>query len=227
MNHQLRDQLERYSQAEQDRIRSVLTQELDVLISMLLQTDTKEYRSWVYELSGQVVDEDSGFPIRMPLFEQVIFPVVFAGFKQKAPNTARWLAGYNQLIYKSKKVRAELGADFTEDYFLRKAIEHDPEDTLSKKKLISAIAYQLEYSIHEVPSGVLWGSNGASLEECDELILSLVEFKNILLSFPHNEEYKQLVEECSFHFAEYKKYIINYDSHESYSAYLSSIGRNA
>ena len=54
-----------------------------------------------------------------------------------------------------------------------------------------------------------------------------MEFKDILLSFPHNEEYEQLVEECSFHFAEYKKYLISYDSHESYSAYLSSIGRNA
>lgn len=226
MNHQIRVQLEKYSQAEQDRIRSVLTQELDVLISMLLQLDAKEYRNWVYELSSQVVDEESGFPIRMPLFEKVVFPVVFAGFKQKTPNTARWLAGYSHLIYKSKKVRAELGAEFTEDYFLRKAIEHDPEDTLSKRKYISVIAHQLEYSIHAVPSGVLWGNKGASLEECEELILSLAEFKNILLSFPPNEEYEELVKECSSHFSEYKKYLINYDSHESYSVYLLSVGEN-
>jgi len=223
MNRRLQEQLEKYQRAEADRIRSVLSAELETFIAMLLQSECTEYRKWVCELSHQIIDEKNEFPVRMPLFEKIIFPVLYEDFKSKKPNSARWLSGYSQLIYKSKVVKRVLGEEFTEEYFLRKAIEHDPADIISKEKLIAVIAQQLEYSIHEVPYGVLWGHNGTSVEECDELVLSLSEFEKMVADMPFHKDYKELISECGFHFREYKNYLISKGSYDSYSAYLSSI----
>ena len=227
MNIQQLEQLKIYQQAETDRIRSVLLQELDVFISMLLESETSEYRDWVYELSKQVIDEENGFPIRMPLFENILFPIPHKGYKSQAPNTARWLAGFSQHIYKCKTAQKELGENYSELYFLRQAMKHEPTDNLSRRKLIRVMAWQLDYSIHEVPSGVLLGHNGASVEECDVLSGSLAEFKLLVKNTSSSEEYVQLIDDCTFHYREYKKYLVARESHDSYAAYLSSIEKGA
>jgi len=223
MNKRLQEQLSKYQEAEANGIRKIFLKELSEFVSMLLDSADSEYRTWVYELSKQVIDRKSGFPIRAPLFEQVIFPILYEGFKLKEPNTARWLAGFSQNIYESKSVRNKLGENYAEIYFLRRALEHDPADKLAKQKLIVIAAQQLVYSIHEVPSGVLWGCDGASIEDCDELILSLADFQALVKDEPESEEYEQLINDCAFHYREYKSYLAQRDGHKSYAQYLSTI----
>ena len=222
MNKEQITKWKKYCQAEHDNIRSVLLVELEQFISLLLQSEPAEYKNWVYDLSAKVIDEDNNFPVRMPLFEKVILPILWDGCNNNVSGCARWLAGFNQQIYKSKSIQNILGKNFSEIYFLKLAIKHDPFDSLAKKKLILALASQLEYSIHEIPAGVLWGNDGASIHQCTLLKEELLDFKALVLDYGISEQYKELIEECFLHFTEYPKYLAQ-NKYDSYENYLSSI----
>jgi hypothetical protein len=219
------DQVKKWNQyciAENDRIRSVLLEKLDIFINSIINSDISQYEDWVYELSTKVVDGNDSFPVRMPLFEKVLFPVLFEGYKLKKPGCARWLAGFHQLIYKSKKAKEALGDEFTLPYLLEKALVHDPKDDLAREKLARSIASRLEYAIHEVPWGVLWDINGANIEQCELLKNELQEFKCIIKICGLEERYESLINECTIHFNEYQRYLRKHNDHESYEAYLLS-----
>jgi len=42
-------------------------------------------------------------------------------------------------------------------------------------KLIEIISRFLEYTVHEWPSGILYGNDGASIGQCDEILESIKE----------------------------------------------------
>ncbi len=222
LNEEQKVKWDEYCQAEKDRIRKVLMFELEQFISLLLQSESEEYEHWVFELSAKVVDRDSDFPIRMPLFERIIFPVLWEGCEKGVLGCARWLSGFSQLIYKSKSIQNVLGSDFTAIYFLKLAIKQDPSDTIAKQKLVPALAWQLDYSVHEVPSGVLWGNDGASIEQCALLRVELLEFRALALEVGESGKYQELINECTLHFTEYPKYLAVMEKYGSYENYLST-----
>ncbi|WP_223786562.1 hypothetical protein [Marinicella meishanensis] len=224
LNTQQLTQWQTYVAAEESGIRSVYLTELNQFIELILNSDLSTYQSWVYELSEDVIDRESGFLIRMPLFEQIIFPVLHGGFKSKHPGCARWLAGFCQHIYRSTLARNELGEDFTDWFFLYAAIEHNPTDQLAKQRLFHRIADYLEYTIHELPSGVLWGNNGASIEQCSELMELLDEFKELANEVNVMKGHEHLMKECEFHFQAYADYLSNKSDHQSYVQYLELNG---
>ena len=79
--------------------------------------------------------------------------------------------------YKSPECQAQLTEDnCTEIGLLRTALSHDANDNLARRRLLVAFAYHLEYAIHEVPSGVLWGNNVANIAQCAQLRTELAEF---------------------------------------------------
>ncbi len=63
---------------------------------------------------------------------------------------------------KSPACRAQLGEDYEDPISLyQAALVHDPEDKRTRIALIHLLADGFEYALHELPSGVLYGQNGA------------------------------------------------------------------
>lgn len=195
---------------------------LSQFIDSLSNTPQKQWSDWVLDVAREIVDEQSSFPIRFPLFERIIFPVLYKGYISNAPNCARWLAGFSQYIYKSKKCMEKLGENnFSEHTLLQKAIELDPGDHAAKIRLICVLASNLDYSIHEVPWGVLYGINGASVEECILLVKELDDFCSLVDSENMRNEYNDLIEDCNYHFKMYANYLRNQKDFGSYEAFLN------
>ena len=213
---------ERYRADENDRIRHVLMESLSQFIDSLSNTPQEQWTDWVLDVSRDIVDGQSSFPIRYPLFERVIFPVLYEGYIGNIPNCARWLAGFSQYIYKSKKCMGKLGeSKFSEHALLQRAIELDPDDHLAKTRLIRLLASSLDYSIHEVPWGVLYGINGASVEECLMLAKELEDFCSLVDSENMRNDYNDLIEDCNYHFQMYADYLRNQKDFGSYEAFLN------
>ena len=227
MNQEQLQKWEDYCLAEKDRIRSVLLEKLSSFISSVTALDKSQYEEWVYELSRNIVDKEESFPIRVPLFEKVIFPILFEGYKIGKPDCARWLAGFDQLIYKSKLAKESLGKEFTQAHLLENALRHDPQDKLAKRKLVYTLASRLEYVIHEVPWGVLWDMNGANADQCELLKDELAEFISLAKDCGLETNYEDLITECQLHFNEYQSYLRECDKWETYEAYLLSRGIHA
>src|SRR5262249_61642644 len=87
----------------------------------------------------------------------------------------------------------------TELGLLLAAIRHDPGDRRSRLRLIERIADRLRFSLHEIPAGVLYGMDGASPEQCQELEAELDEVWRLVAKDKMQERYADLVGACRHH----------------------------
>jgi hypothetical protein len=222
---ELHELWEDYLRAEARGVRSQMLDRLEVFLNRLDAVPAELRSYWGLEIARQTVDDGLDLPIRMPLFRRVLFPALLGAILRRMPGAARWLAGLSQHVYRARDCWAQLAAGCqTEFGLLKLALQHDPADELSRTKLVHVQARHLAFSLHEVPRGVLYGMNGATIEQCQELELWLAEFRQLTLEAGLSDEYAPLIDECAFHFAHYQRYLAERDSHRSYEQYLLGVG---
>jgi hypothetical protein len=73
--------------------------------------------------------------------------------------------------------------------------------------------------LHELPTGILYGQNSASIPECDELLEYVEEYECSCYKLELNRS--DLISECKFYYSAYKDYLINKLLHESFKDYLA------
>lgn len=83
-------------------------------------------------------------------------------------------------------------------------------------------AYYLGYTLHELPDGVLYGHDGASIAECDELLGLLAEFVDLAKKAGLQEVHAKLIKDCAFHFRSYRDYLVARSWGDTYKTYLES-----
>ena len=211
-----------YRDHEVQKVRSETLPALERFVESVLHVDTRDWHTWALDLSRRIVDEDEDIVVRFPLFRSVLFPALLAAISDARPGAARWLAGFNQLIYKSPECSAQLPEENrTEIGLLRTALSHDDNDHLAQRKLVDALADQFEYAIHEVPFCVLWDNNGANISQCDELRMGLDEFFELADAVNMSTKYGELIDECRLHFDAYSKYLTDNKGASSYEDFLS------
>jgi len=77
----------------------------------------------------------------------------------------------------------------------------------------------LEYSIHEIPLGVLSGIGGAEKEDMPDMNMNLREF--IYLSEKLCKEDTHLIEKCTIMYKAWEQYIDNIEKYNSFEDYLT------
>jgi hypothetical protein len=213
---------EAYEVAEGRAPRAEKLQALNAFLDALVISPPADWFPWARSVAEQVVDHGLNFVIRRPLFERAVFPALLAGYQARLPGSTRWLAGLADHLMHNPQCREQLPPDeATELGLLWAAIRHDPADRRSRLRVIDKIAYRLRYSIHEVPSGVLYGIDGASPEQCVELEEELEEFCRLVEQEGIQERYAELVRACRLHFRAYRDYLLHRGHYDSYAAYLS------
>jgi hypothetical protein len=227
-----RELWEAYVAAESRMPRAEKLRALDTFLDALVTSSPTEWFPWARSLAEQVVDDGVNLVIRRPLFERAVFPALFAGYHIRLPGCARWLAGLSQQLSSSPACRARLQPEeATELGLLLAALRHDPGDRRSRLRLIDQIADRLRFSLHEVPSGVLFGLDGASPEQCQELEVELEEFCRLVAQEQMQDLYAELILDCRLHFRAYRDYLLNREKYRSYAEYLTQnaarVGRQA
>ncbi len=209
-----------YLAAERDRIRDVMMPALDRFIDRLLAQSPAEWRQWAKETAAAVAERQAEVPVRFPLFRRVLLPALADGIRRLEPGCARWLAHFESFLANSKEVelpdhlRTAVG-------LLREAVRVDPSDDLARRRLVQRLAGYLEYTLHELPDGVLYGADGATEQECDELLALLLEFKAHVRLIGQLDIYAELVRDCEMHYAAYRDYLRTGRPEGSYEVYLA------
>jgi hypothetical protein len=163
-----------YLAAEGVRVRQRPLVALDRFTDAVLLLSPEAWHPWALELAMHVVDKHDQIPIRLPLFRAVIFPALRTGLEKSIPGCARWLAGFAQLLCQSPACCDQLPENQRSEHgLLLRAVQDDPADTLAKKRLLIVMRSRFDYVLHELPSGVLYEQDGASITECDELMREL------------------------------------------------------
>ncbi len=215
---------EAYEAAEGRAPREEKLRALDGFLDSLGTSPQTDWFPWARSIAEQVVDHGVKLVMRRPLFERAVFPALLAGHRDRLPGSARWLAGLSDRLQRCTACREQLQPEeATELGLLRVAIRHEPGDHRSRLRLIDKIASRLRYSIHEVPSGVLDGIDGATPEQCLELEEELTEFCRLIAQEDMRERFAELIQACRLHFRGYRDYLLHREKYRSYAEYLSQL----
>lgn len=111
------------------------------------------------------------------IWRGIIFPFV----KQELDNNPiaiKCLIQAIQNLYSDRTAHAELGW-LTESQLIDKYLVFYPNDEWANTRKRDDLSRWLNYTIHEWPSGVLYGNNGATLEQCMDILDAVAELRAI------------------------------------------------
>lgn len=212
-----------YLAEEKSGVRSVALAQLDIFIASLLSQSEADWQDWAFNLSEAIVDHERDIPVRMPLFRSVIFPTLHSRLSAGSGGAARILAGFNQLLYHSPECQDMLPSHLrTEHGLILEAINRDPSDKRSKQRMRAILRNRFEYSLHELPSGVLYGQDGATTEECSEMISELKDYENLCAELGAEDQDRDVIEEASYYIPAYRDYLICRGAYASFATYLET-----
>ncbi len=167
---------------------------------------------FAYNLARRKVDLHEDLALRMPLFREIMLPALRRGLDAGRGDCARWLASLYELVERSTdypEIEAAIGD--RRDLLVR-AMELDPMDRESRRRLIEGDASYLDYTLHELPAGVLVGmgpNGGATPEDCLKLNERVDEFEGHTKLAGVAANYHDLVERCRLHYNAYREYLLD------------------
>jgi hypothetical protein len=108
---------------------------------------------------------------------------------------------------------------------LEEAARRLPEDRDLATRLIRRLADWHAYTLHELPTGVLAGADGASIAECRRLSQDIERFAEIATDAGMVDRYAELIERCRRHYRWYADYLTRRIEFSDYASYLENAGR--
>ena len=210
-----------YLDAEKDRIQDVTVAVLENFMDALLRQDQSSWHSWAQDLAIQISNEKSEVPVRLSLFRRVILPALTEGISRGTPHCARALAEFQSLLLKTQEIQLPENLQ-TREALLQEALRQDYTDQLARERLVKLWVSKLEYAIHELPDGILFEREFASLDGCNKLLELLQNFKTNVELLGQQEQFSSLMTECELHFRSYREYLLYGWLEGSYEYYFET-----
>jgi hypothetical protein len=214
-----------YLASEKNCVRGATMQALERFINVLLSSARPDWIAWGKSLAAEVSDRGLATPVRLPLFRRVLLPALVEGVLAGEPGCARWLASFASLLDKCRDtglpphLQSVVG-------LMEEALRVDSSDSRVRRSLVEHHANYLRYTLHEIPSGVLYGTDGATLDECGELQKLLAEFREHVRLTGQGDRFKGLLEDCELHFHAYATYLRQPSPRSGYASYLDALEMN-
>jgi len=98
-------------------------------------------------------------------------------------------------------------------------LSKEPDNEIVMYYKYRSIKRVLEYSIHEVPLGVLAGIDGAKKEDIPDMIKNLREFATLSKKLNKNDNH--LIKECDTMYTAWEQYLSNIKNYNSFEDYLT------
>jgi hypothetical protein len=84
---------------------------------------------------------------------------------------------------------------------------------------------RFDYVLHELPAGVLYGDDGATIKECDQLLVELSDYERLAMELGGDNQDRELITDARFHIPAYRRYLLERDRHTNYESFLSRYDR--
>ena len=208
-----------YLETETLHLRSERNAALERFLDSFVTLSGPVQRDWALQFVT-----DSGLQdvtIRMPLFRRVLLPQLRSAVDDRIPRSAHWLSRHAHLIYKCRETYPDLPDTYTEHGLLLIALDHEPNDNTSRRRLVELLADHMDYTLQELPSGVLYGQDGATIPQCEEMLNELDEFVGHANRLGIVDSYRDLISDCRLHYKAYANYLANRRGASSYADFLS------
>ena len=212
----------RYLKQEARGVRKVALRTLRQFTAALRAVDPSLRNRWAQEFLRQKLEEGQNIPLRNPLFEEVLFPLLADGYRSGDCRAAKWLAQLAQVLIHARSCWQALGCPSDAELW-REAYRRNSDDEEARKGLIDVIASYVRHTLHELPAGVLLGMNGATPDECIALQDGLGEFRSLIRE-SERDRYADLITNAEFHYQAYRDYALERARYESYAHFLAIRG---
>ncbi len=161
--------------------------------------------------------EQSQVKIRMPLFAQVIYPVLQREIKSGNLQAVSVLLQYTVCLYNYNRMH-HLQDGYSEGALIKRYLQRDPEnhDILLRKEAF--LAKMVHYALHELPQGVLYGINGATAEQCGELLNLLEDYTRTCQTLQLDRS--ATIRYAAMHFQGYQDYLLHRQLYKNYLDYI-------
>lgn len=116
--------------------------------------------------------------VHIEFYEAVIFPALLHGYRQQELWGVKGLIQTAQNFYQAPQLWSQIDQK-TDWTLLEEAQALAPDDESLRQQLISKNIRWFDFCQHEWPAGILYGQDGASIAECEE-ILKAVEKTKVL-----------------------------------------------
>jgi len=131
-------------------------------------------------------NESFGHKIRHELYESVIFPSLLSGYQSADPWSLRWLIRTRKNLRSSQKLWQQIGLK-TEHELLLELVAICPDDDDARTQLLERKVDGFRYSVHEWPAGILYGCDGANVEQCNEILNDIAHARKLDLKHEYSE----------------------------------------
>ena len=155
----------------------------------------QEKEEWVWEYLPKL-QKNRHTRIRHEIFHELVYPVLKAGYKNNEFSSTIWLGKLSQNIYRAQKIHEELNW-VSELSLYEKSCEINPGNDEARLLLLNSLVSWLEYSEHEWPRGILYGNNGATIEQCDEISNEVQRVIQLDKEHVYSEFIKQYIKNIS------------------------------
>lgn len=131
------------------------------------------------------------------IWRGVVFPFIKQEL-EKNPVAIKCLIQTIHNLYSDRTAHAEL-AWVTEHQLTNKYLTYYPADQWATAKKRDLLSQWLAFTIHEWPNGVLYGMDGATLEQCDEIIVAVEELRAVDAEKRYEELCKDVIEKTTLY----------------------------
>lgn len=208
LQHYIEIETKTFVKADKNKKLEIFFKDNETALTKLTYTDTIAI---IEELQSKKIT------IRQPLYKHLIYPILSS---QVAQNNVAAIKGLLKLDEHLLSYQAySHDATYSWATLLEQGLTIAPNDTELLKLSEQTIRNYLNYTLHEIPIGVLFGQDGATIAECDVLIEKVVEFENLCNQLELDE--KELIENCKFYYTAYKAYLAVYPNYQNFEDYLN------
>jgi hypothetical protein len=156
----------------------------------------REKELWAIEYLPRL-EKNSNGRIRNELFEEILFPVLLNGYKNKNIELMIWLIKLNQNYYQNKRIWEQLNYKTTLE-IVTECYDMEPNNEDVQDIYLEIKIEKMNYRIHEWPPYILFGNSVATQEECRKLLEEIPFIKRLDRNNKYWEyitEYEEIIKE--------------------------------
>ncbi len=165
--------------------------------------DEQAKGEWVREFLNR---GDYGHKIRHEIYRDLIFPLLLCGFRDEDSWAIYQLSRTIQNVYDVKEFWKEIGCATKLD-LLEKSYFLAPSDEV-RRELLQQLIQWFDYCQHEWPSGILFGNDGASPEQCQQLLDEIAKVRNL----DKGQKHQQFLDDFEDKVRRYQQRLIERDN---------------
>jgi hypothetical protein len=151
--------------------------------------------------------------LRHPL-QLLLYPYLVRAYDGGSPRAPCWIAHLYDHLDNSREWRTWFETqNLTPWALLEEALRREPTNDAARQELILVMARWLDDAIHEVPRGVLYGVNGATIDACQELLDVLDQFRALTRASGALRLWEDRIPEWELHFRGYADDLSHCDHH--------------